>query len=236
VYEIIAREYSRIFPPDPQRVSFALNIVGPQSASVLDIGAATGDFACQLATKGHLVTAYEPDVSMISIAQKRPQVAAGNPQFYSNSMLDLNGEDAYKAIFCMGNTLPHLRNREELLLFFRKAHKSLTSAGNLVIQLLNYDNILKKESFTFSDVDIPGYVFKRSYSSITTKYVRFEIALVSCHNQETFTSSTMLFPITMEMISDGVKSAGFADIRFYKDYAMNPSDGSEPHYIAVASV
>lgn len=99
MYEIIARDYEKLFPSDPARVEFARRLAGrmtdnvmpaeakpagglpdcgmpagsaPQSYgafNILDIGCASGEFALALCAAGFQVTGWEPDSQLLAKAR-----------------------------------------------------------------------------------------------------------------------------------------------------------------------
>ena len=60
-------------------------------------------------------------------------------------MLDIDKlNKKFDLIFCIGNSMVHLNDNEEILRFLRNCKKSLKVGGYLLLQIVNYDRILVK--------------------------------------------------------------------------------------------
>ena len=75
LYDILAENYSELFPLDPARTDFVLKSAAESSKGraplILDLGCATGDLDFELAAEGADVTGIDLNEKMISIAGSR---------------------------------------------------------------------------------------------------------------------------------------------------------------------
>ena len=53
-------------------------------------------------------------------------------------MMKIDELEKFDTIINVGNTLPHLSNKDEIFLFLKKAYSQLENSGALVIQLINF--------------------------------------------------------------------------------------------------
>ena len=72
MYDLIADNYSSIFPVDDITVEFINTyLMANNSKSILDIGCATGDLSIALSHKGYLVSGFDLNARMIDIAKTK---------------------------------------------------------------------------------------------------------------------------------------------------------------------
>jgi SAM-dependent methyltransferase len=142
-YESISAYYDRIFPTDPQVLSFLDSRISPASR-ILDIACGTGGYSIALAERGHRVTGIDLDAAMIQSARGKAQDLDEAPDFRVMDMLSMTASIDYgfDLIFCIGNSLVHLETDEQIGLLLADCRTLLRSGGVLVVQIINYDRIL----------------------------------------------------------------------------------------------
>jgi SAM-dependent methyltransferase len=117
---------------------------GAPDRSVLDLGCGTGEHTAFFAQEGARAVGVDRSESMIESA--RDHEAAGHGRFVLGDLLELPAALADHTRFglaiCLGNTLPHLREDDELDALLAGAHGALLPGGALLIQILNYEGIL----------------------------------------------------------------------------------------------
>ena len=109
----------------------------------------------------------------------------------------------YALITCFGNTLPHL-SHELLQEFFVNVEKSLTQDGVLIIQMLNYDLILKEKPQALKKIVVDSIEFERRYH-YKKQSIEFE-TILKVGNQMT-QGKTTLYPYRLDEIATLIKSA-----------------------------
>lgn len=234
MYELIAKDYHRLFPYDSQRIDLlAAWGLGPPAA-ILDIGAATGDFAWALAAAGYRVEAWEPDASLLAEAARVGEASGtAAPAFRQLGMLDLTMTEAYEAIFCMGNTLPHLGSGAEVDDFLGRARAALKPGGRLVLQLINFDLVRRDPGFAFPVMETENLRFARSYSEIGEASLRFSIEITDKASGQSRSDSCRLYPIGRAELARRLVAAGFQDPGFYADYRLSPLGEGNRHFLAI---
>ncbi|MBN2396077.1 MAG: class I SAM-dependent methyltransferase [Candidatus Atribacteria bacterium] len=230
MYNIIADNYSSIFPLGEERISFVKSCLNPGD-SFLDIGCSTGDLCIELAKAGYKAVGIDLNSRMIEIAGKK---AVENTDFRVMNMLDIDKQFeniSFPLITCFSNTLPHLDSLSEIKYFFKQVYSRLTSTGCFVFQILDYDKILMKRKCDFPEIKNPDFVFNRKYEFVGDK-IRFTIEME--RGDKIMSDSTLLYPLIKDQAISALQEAGFNEIHCYSDYSLKPSNGKESAALYVA--
>ena len=121
---------------------------------VLDLGCGSGEHARFLKSLGFEVTGADASLSQLEAAR------AADPEglYLQVGLAELTS--AIKTLqggaICLGNTLPHLCEEDELRAFFSGLAACLLPGAPLLLQLLNYDRILDRGERTFPLLLRPG--------------------------------------------------------------------------------
>ncbi len=122
---------------------------GP-ARSVLDLGCGTGEHARFLAEKGFEVVGVDRSEELIEQAcqEAGSQEAGGKVRFVAGDLTDLGGMaegalagESFGGAVCLGNTLPHIIDREGLERMAAGLRRLLAPGAPLVLQILNYERI-----------------------------------------------------------------------------------------------
>jgi SAM-dependent methyltransferase len=113
---------------------------GP-SKRVLDLGCGPGEHSRRLAAEGFEVVGI--DASEAMLAQARSEPLPPNLRFVQGDLRDLPAvtEGSFGGAICLGNALPHLRTRDDLLRMARGLRQRLLPGAPLLLQILNYDRV-----------------------------------------------------------------------------------------------
>ena len=117
---------------------------GP-SRRVLDLGCGTGEHSRFLADQGFDVVGVDLSPSMISTAGQRP--LPDNLEFVEGHLAEIENlvEGDFGGAICLGNTLPHIRQADELQRMLDGLRRRLLPGAPLLIQLLNYERIFERQ-------------------------------------------------------------------------------------------
>lgn len=126
---------------------------GP-SRTVLDLGCGSGEHSRFLQALGFEATGLDLSAAQVEAAR----AADPGGRYLQGSLTDLPQvvSDPHGAALCLGNTLPHLCEEEELRACFSGLARCLRPGAPFLLQLLNYDRILDRGERSFPLVLRPG--------------------------------------------------------------------------------
>lgn len=246
MYELIAQEYERLFPLDPDRVQLAKRLSGDRPAAVLDVGCATGEFvralAAQLLPDGMAqfrATGIDPDSGLLEIARRQSGTLAEKlktaiPEYRQQGMLDIGEAAAYDQIYCMGNTLPHLADAAEISAFLARAWTALRAGGCLILQLINFNPIIGLKEYKFPVLETAELRFFRSYRNIQPESLDFGIHVEARQSGQIQKATVPLFPVRPDLLKHLLVESGFNLLTFAASYDLRPFSGKESHFIVLA--
>lgn len=230
LYSRLARQWDLLFPPDDARVGFLAGLLKQMGSGsrIIEVGCGTGATAISLAALGHSVSASDLDSEMIAIAE---QSAAGNdyPETGSVSFsvddmlgtLEAAPPGSADLILCLGNTLPHLTEPDELSRFFHAAAPALAAEGKLVIQILNYPRIVGLGGLNLPELQGDDLIFRRKQSFVP------ETGLISFHTEvesgrEIESRSHNLLPLSIGQLVELSIESGLKDPEIFGDWDKKP--------------
>ncbi|MBW8381720.1 MAG: class I SAM-dependent methyltransferase, partial [Youngiibacter sp.] len=165
-YEILATHYDDIFPLSGNTLSFLSEGLEPE-AKVLDAACGTGTYAIALAGKGFQTVGVDIDESMVAIAETKAVMLDADADFIVSDMMDIDlvCTDEMDMIFCIGNSLVHLKDRKQALDFIRICHGLLKPGGSMILQIVNYDRILDESLTSLPTIEVKekDITFVRNY-------------------------------------------------------------------------
>ncbi|HQF42440.1 MAG TPA: class I SAM-dependent methyltransferase [Ignavibacteriaceae bacterium] len=184
--------------------------------SVADIGCGTGVDAISLAQLGYSVTAFDPSVEMINKARENSKLTNTKIEFFNYSASDIPKTfyNKFDLTVSLGNTIANI-NSKQLEKSFIKFYRILKSGGKLLIQLLNYEKILKEKERIVNITKKDNEYFIRFYdfgnNELTFNILRFN----SDKTSEKELISTKIFPYKIKEIKLFLKKTGFEKTELY---------------------
>jgi glycine/sarcosine N-methyltransferase len=228
-YRSLTPFYDEIFPTNAKALTF-LKSNFKQGRLLLDVGAGTGSMALGLVDEGFNVIATEPEESMAQ--QIREKAAHTSMQVFTKGMLQVaDFEETFDGIYCVGNTLVHLNNVEEINEFLQQVYRKLATDGVFVCQIVNFDRVLSQHDFTFPVIEKENFEFKRQYELEGDK-ILFTTTITS--EGQTFSNTTTLYPVTSEQLLPILKNCGFHSIETYGNFEKAVHSANSPAFIVVA--
>lgn len=228
-YEILATQYDDIFPLSSTTLSFLSEGLEP-GAKVLDAACGTGTYAIALAGKGFQTVGVDIDESMVSIAEAKAVMLDADADFIVSDMMDIDlvCSDEMDMIFCIGNSLVHLKDRKQANEFIKTCHGILRQGGSIILQIINYDRILDESITSLPTIEVrdKDLTFVRNYK-LDPDTMKIEFRSKLRVGTEEAGSSVMLLPLRRSELIDMLESAGFKSIESFGGFDKSPWDKSK---------
>ena len=200
-------------------------------STALDVATGTGVYALALAQLGKVVFGADISQSMIDSACRNADDLGLNVHWFTRPMQDLALEldTTFDLILCMGNSLPHLLEDDDLNSALNGFHRLLNPGGRLLIQLLNYDRILSRRERI---VDITRHESKEyvRFYDFLQDYIRFNLLTIEWRTNDEadhVLQSVLLRPYRSRELSERLAFHGFSDIHCFSGLSMSPFSESE---------
>lgn len=186
--------------------------------SVLDAACGTGLHCIALSRLGIETMGADISEEMLAIAKKNARSASVDFPLVHTSLQELGQyvSGSFDAVFCLGNSLPHLLTPEDLLDALQSFSAVLNPGGMIILQLLNYQKILEEKNRIVAINRSGNKEFIRFYDFLQ-KTVRFNILSVSWENDSARSrlNSTELFPYCLKQLRPALKNAGFRIVEIF---------------------
>ncbi|MFC2155793.1 class I SAM-dependent methyltransferase [Acidobacteriota bacterium] len=238
IYESISEYYERIFPLKKGRVTFLESLLKKENQKILDIGCATGELALALSSKGHRIIGIDLDENMVNSARAKAKGEGDKSQFYVKDMLNVRKEfpeNSFDAVFCLGNTLVHLKNLHEIGVFIKGASSILKKDGIFIIQVVNFERVLTGQISGLPLVQNETFAFERKYHYDKNQHhVIFKTCLFLKKSGESIKSYQLFYPLTFEELKPVLAAAGFSRSRFVENENRAPITKNSPGLICIS--
>ena len=230
-YAEFAEHYEAIFPFSEAVYALLRHYILPEHRRCLDVGCGTGHYCGKLAADGFDAVGIDLDAAMIAHARRRYPLAV----FHVLNMLDIaellstdradstEGDVRFDAAFCIGNTAAHL-TQVQFAQFLDSVRRVLEPGAPWILQVMNWDYVLERESFTFPVIEASqGLTFHREYRAISAVQVTFHTRLQSGPTV-IFEDETPLYPLRTADLLRLHQERGFAPVDHFGSYAGAPFD------------
>ena len=226
-YTSISKYYSEIFPFNQMQLNFVKNeLSSVEGVKILDLGCATGELAFQLANSGAIV--YGIDINEDLINQAIAFKTHANLHFRKGNMLQISEDFSGKlfdCVICFGNTLVHLQNHNLIENFFHQVFTVLRPNQKFLIQILNYDYIIKEKITELPLIETANIKFNRKYSFEKAK-IQFITDLFLKNEERLISNKTELLPLRKSDLAMLLVNAGFKNIRFFSNFKSESFTGT----------
>lgn len=222
-YKELSKVYDVVFPKDEKTLKFLCKDLKGNS-KVLDLACGTGTYSIALALRGHRVDAIDLGEEMIELAKAKGGLYANFVVGDMTKFEEHFPNERYDFIFCIGNSIVHLRSKEKIEEFINSIYKSLKDEGALVVQIVNYDRIIKYDIKSLPTIDRAekGIKFIRNYNYKEDEgKVEFQTELIVSQNgkEKRFENSVDLIALQKDELLLMFDKAGFKDIEVYGGFS-----------------
>ncbi|TVR63587.1 MAG: class I SAM-dependent methyltransferase [Spirochaetaceae bacterium] len=196
--------------------------------TAIDTACGSGYHSIALASSGVVVTAC--DIAPAMLEKARVNAARHGVEIrFENAAFDRTHRVTrapVDAVFCMGNSIPHVLHTRALEAAIRSFYRALGDRGIVVIQLLNYDRIAKSGDRIVNIRRDGSDEYVRFYDFLSKTRVRFNVLAIDWSGDKPTHRlySTELKPYTLEQIIDSLEWVGFTDAAVYASMELAPYD------------
>lgn len=238
-YDTLSSDYDR-FVSWPGRLALEIPFLTDQlraigAKSVLDAACGTGMHTLALSQAGFDAAGADLSAGMIARAMENAQAVGLQTPFKTAGFGELSaafGPESFDALFCLGNSLPHLLTPELLSAALADFALVLKPGGLVIIQNRNFDAVMAKrqrwmEPQSARDGQIE-WLFQRFYDFESDGLLTFNV--ITLRREETgnwvqSVQSTQLRPLLSAELQSTFQEAGFESISCYGDLTgsvLNP--------------
>ena len=192
-----------------------------ETRRLLDTACGTGWHAIALAQKGYTTAGCDASPAMIERARANAERAGVKVRFEVADFSQLGKfAETFDVILCLGNSLPHLLSREELVEALRRMHLQLNSGGVMILHNLNYDLRLKKKPRFFSANGSADTLVWR-FADYGPEFITFHTALFERtetrggFSWSSQVNSTLQRPLLRTDLDEVLTEVGFVNMQHY---------------------
>lgn len=211
-------------------------------SSVLDAACGTGLHAILFSQLGVQVTGCDVSEAMLTKARENSNRLEAQVHWVAAAMQSLrqNIRGKFDAVFCLGNSIPHLQTREDLNRTLQNFREVLQTGGTLILQLLNYHRILseKKRIININRNRSGNIEYIRFYDFAKDRLV-FNILTIDWSNEKAAHQihSTGLFPYRKKDLETALKTSGFTNLEYFGDMKFSPfAEDSSSNLVIVSKI
>jgi glycine/sarcosine N-methyltransferase len=181
--------------------------------NVLDAGCGSGLHTFALSALGLEATGVDQSANMIQRARENARKLRNKEVTFLRASFDQLPEcidKRFDAVFCLGNSLAHCTTQEELIAALKAFHHICNSGGRLIVQLLNYQNILSEKKRIIAINRKGKKTFIRFYDFIEP-LLAFNILSIDWQKKTPahVLQTTKLYPYTLAELKPVWETCGF---------------------------
>jgi 2-polyprenyl-3-methyl-5-hydroxy-6-metoxy-1,4-benzoquinol methylase len=229
-YDALSEEYDRMTGFEKrfakERPYFHALVKKFNIQTALDAGAGSGFHSLLLSQLGVATTALEISPGMLEKLRlhfEHYDVKIKMVQSdFQHSAAAL--QKKFDAVFCLGNSLPHILEEEELYRAIQNFAELLEDRGVLLLQLLNYTLIMQKKEKILSRKQVDGDTYLRYYE-YQKDLIEFHIVKIPPGAASPRSEHTVLLkPLQHKQLQQILLKTGFKNIQLYGGLALEPFD------------
>ncbi len=230
-YDTFSSDYDR-FVSWPGRLALEIPFLTDQlraigAKSVLDAACGTGMHTLALSQAGFDAAGADLSAGMIARAMENSQVVGLQIPFKTAGFGELSaafGSESFDALFCLGNSLPHLLTSELLSAALADFALVLKPGGLVIIQNRNFEAVMANRQRWMEPQSAregqTEWLFQRFYDFESDGLLTFNV--ITLRREETgnwvqSVQSTQLRPLLSAELLSAFQDAGFESISCYGD-------------------
>lgn len=219
-YSQIADAYNAIFPVQSAQLQLLYHLAGPAPKRILDVASASGQYAISLEEQGYELTAIDLNEAMI--AKLRTENRAVDARVM-NMLAISELETQFDFIYCIGNSLVHLTQVDEIGQFLSRCRECLIPNAPLLLQIVNYDRILDQEIDKLPTIvnEAAALSFERNYRRINNSNL-IEFHTVLTVGDQVTENTVKLLPLRSAELIQLLLASGFTEIESYGSFKLDP--------------
>lgn len=225
-YEQISRYYDSIFPVEAAPLAFIEGSAGRPPKRLLDVACGTGGYSAALAGAGYSMVSVDLNEKMVGLAAQKASERGLDMEVLRCDMLKIAEAvpGSFQCVFCIGNSLAHLRSVAEIGNALLQMHSKLSAGGSLALQIINFDRILKYGISRLPEITVgeTGLKFIRDYKMDTSSgKIHFDTALTigKGEKSERYENSIELLPVKSAELIGEIRKAGFGRVDAFGDFS-----------------
>ncbi len=193
-------------------------------STAADLGCGTGNDTIALAINNIKATGFDISAQMIKAAKAKSQRQGVDAEFVHSDLksIDIKYNDYFDLAVSFGNALANVQ-KKDLVAAFKRINSLLKSGKKFLLQILNYDMILRKGERIINitrngnDFFVRFYDFLEKPGELNFNILRFSEN--DTKNRELI--ETKLYPYNASFLKDCLKKCGFINIKVYQDLDKN---------------
>ena len=222
-YETLAKYYDEIFPYEPGKVTFLdREFKAMQAKRILDLACGIGTYTNALAKLGYTAWGTDLELNMVENAKQKARESGSSARF---EVGDMRNPDSlgleFDGLFCIGNSLAHLSNREDIQQTLTNMHGVLRSGGITIIQIVNFDRILALGDTELPLIERENLRFLRVYRPQSDGRILFD-SVIELKQEDNrilrLENRVELRAIRQSELQADLLGAGFTETRTYGDF------------------
>lgn len=192
------------------------NFTDDKLKSVADVGCGTGVDSISLVKLGLNVKAFDPSDEIINTAKENCKRLNAQIDFYNYSASEIPKKfyNKFDLVVSLGNTIANIPPKQ-LEKSFKKFYKLLKDNRKVLVQILNYEKILKDKERIVNITKKDNEYFIRFYDlgkqELTFNILKFNADKTS----EKGLISTKIFPYTAKQLKQTLRQVGFMQIKTF---------------------
>lgn len=197
-------------------------IKSSKAREIVEFGAGTGTVAVGLSLEGFDVTGVDFSPEMLKKARQKAKSHGADTRFINGNIVRVDLRRQFDLLICLGNTLPIIDSLRDARALFKNCANHLKPGGTIVIQILNYDRILKTRPRTFG-VEILEDIIRIKQYRYGKTLIDFVVSLLDITKipPKITVSRNKIKPWTRKELTGELLEAGFRKIKAHGDYSKN---------------